>query len=145
MVVFVAHTGARGSEILRARIDDFNFESETVLIREKKKSKAKATTYRRVAMTKLLKNVMQECFAEHPGGQLAIVREGDAGPYSPSVHEAHKHFKHVLANSAWSRIWPETSSLTESVSITSLHSSRTIALQSDRAPSSLHLAPALSW
>lgn len=105
MFVFVAHTGARRSEILRSRIDDFNFESETVVIREKKKSKSKATTYRRVAMTRLLKSVMADWFARHPGGQLTIAGEGQSGVKTLSKDELHNHFKKALATSPkWSRI-----------------------------------------
>ena len=104
LFVFVAHTGARRSEILRARVDDFDFESETVVIREKKKSRSKATTYRRVAMTGLLKSVMADWFKEHPGGQLAIVRAGESGPDLLTKDEAHNHFKRTLANSKWNRI-----------------------------------------
>ena len=54
MFVFVAHTGARRSEILRAQIDDFDFQSKTVLIREKKRSHDKSLSYRRVRMSELL-------------------------------------------------------------------------------------------
>jgi len=105
MFVFVAHTGARRSELLRARIDDFDFDSETVLIREKKKSKSKATTYRRIAMTGLLKSVMRRWFDDHPGGQFAIARAGENGPEALTTTVAHNMFKRTLAHSPlWSRI-----------------------------------------
>jgi integrase len=45
MFMFVAHTGARRSEILRAQIDDFDFQSKTVLVREKKRSHDKSLSY----------------------------------------------------------------------------------------------------
>ena len=54
MFVFVAHTGARRSEIMRSQIDDFDFQSKTVLIREKKRSHDKSLSYRRVRMSDLL-------------------------------------------------------------------------------------------
>ena len=69
MFVFVAHTGARRSEILRAQVDDFDFQSRTVLIREKKRSHDKSLSYRRVRMSDLLVNTMQAWFAQHPGGR----------------------------------------------------------------------------
>ena len=72
MFVFAAHTGARRSEILRSQIDDFDFSSRTVLIREKKKSRSKSVTYRRVPMTELLCSTMTDWFARHPGGQYTI-------------------------------------------------------------------------
>ena len=40
MFVFAAHTGARRSEILRSQVDDFDFQSRTVQIREKKRDHA---------------------------------------------------------------------------------------------------------
>jgi len=57
MCVFAAHTGARRSEIVRSRIDDFDFGARTVQIREKKKSRRRATTFRRVPMTSVLQRV----------------------------------------------------------------------------------------
>jgi integrase len=59
MMIFVAHTGARRSELIRSRIDDFDFETRTVQIREKKRSRKQSITFRRVPMSKLLSNVMQ--------------------------------------------------------------------------------------
>jgi integrase len=111
MFVFVAHTGARRSEILRAQVDDFDFQSRTVLIREKKRSHDKSLTYRRVRMSDLLVTTMQDWFAKHPGGQFAICepvkimrgKTREVGvPLSRS--EAHDHFKRTLANSKWSKI-----------------------------------------
>lgn len=101
LFVFVAHTGARRSETLRARIDDFDFRSATVQIREKKKSRQLAMTYRRVDMTDLLAATMKEWFANHPGGQFAITADGK-GPIS--IHEAHDHFKRTLAKSKWDKL-----------------------------------------
>ena len=74
MFVFAAHTGARRSEILRSQIDDFDFSSRTVLIREKKKSRSKSVTYRRVPMTELLCSTMTDWFARHPGGPAPLGR-----------------------------------------------------------------------
>jgi integrase len=58
MFVFAAHTGIRRCELVRARIDDFDFEHDVVLIREKRKSRSRATTYRRVDLTERLRMVM---------------------------------------------------------------------------------------
>jgi integrase len=58
MLVFAAHTGARRSEIVRARIDDLDLRARTVLLREKKKSRTKAMTFRRVDMSPLLERVV---------------------------------------------------------------------------------------
>jgi integrase len=111
MFVFVAHTGARRSEILRAQIDDFDFKSKTVLIREKKRSHAKSLGFRRVHMSNLLIKTMQEWFARHPGGQHAIcepikILRGKTREIGVPVTrtEAHDHFKRTLADSKWSKI-----------------------------------------
>jgi integrase len=77
MFVFVAHTGARRSEILRSRIDDFDLENRTVQIREKKRDCAKAVTFRRVDLTPLLAQVTTEWFAQHPGGPHTFCIEPD--------------------------------------------------------------------
>ncbi len=111
MFVFAAHTGARRSEILRSQIDDFDFGSRMVLIREKKKSRSKAMTYRRVPMTDLLCKTMTEWFAQHPGGQYTICEtpetvRGKAGTECVGLtsSEAHCHFKRTLRNSQWGKI-----------------------------------------
>ncbi len=111
MFVFVAHTGARRSEILRAQIDDFDFQSKTVLIREKKRSHDKSLSYRRVRMSELLASTMQDWFAKHPGGQHAIcepvkiIRGKTREVGVPLTRtEAHDHFKRTLAGSKWSKI-----------------------------------------
>jgi integrase len=101
MFVLAAHTGARRSEIVRTRIDDFDFASGTVQIREKKKSRSLAMTYRRVDMTKLLADTMKAWFDKHPGGQFAITLDGK-GP--APVYEAHNHFKRTLAKSKWNKL-----------------------------------------
>ena len=105
MFVFVAHTGARRSEILRAQVDDFDFQSRTVLIREKKRNHDKSLTYRRVRMSDLLVNTMQEWFAQHPGGQYAIcepvkIMRGKTREVGVPLtrSEAHDHFKRTLAD-----------------------------------------------
>jgi integrase len=64
---FAAHTGARRSEILRASVADVDFASNTVLIREKKRSRGQRTT-RRVPLTPFLRSVLKTWLADHPGG-----------------------------------------------------------------------------
>ena len=68
LFVFLATTGTRRSEMMRSRIEDFNFESKTVLIREKKRDKSKMLTYRRLPMPDLLIRVIKEWLGKHPGG-----------------------------------------------------------------------------
>ena len=44
MFAFTAYTGARRSEVLRSRVDDFQFEANQVLIRERKRRKDRKRT-----------------------------------------------------------------------------------------------------
>jgi integrase len=111
MFVFVAHTGVRRSEMLRSQIDDFDFQSRNLLVREKKKSRTSAVTYRRIPMTDLLVEVMHEWFAIHPGGQQAICQcstttrgKRPGRPISLTRSVAHDHFKRTLEDSPWERI-----------------------------------------
>jgi integrase len=101
MFVFAAHTGARRSEMLRSRIDDFDFAGGVVTVREKKKDRSKVLTYRTVPMTPLLRATMTEWFAEHPGGQLTICQEPDL---LLTVQRAGQNFRRVLNDTKWARL-----------------------------------------
>jgi len=74
MFAFAAHTGARRSEILRSRIEDIDFETGEVTIREKKKDRTKEETYRHVPMTPLLRAALQEWLKSHPGGPYTFCK-----------------------------------------------------------------------
>jgi integrase len=67
MACFAAHTGARRSEMLRARVTDVDFEGRSVLIHEKKRVRGKRTT-RRVPLSPFLTAVLKDWLASHPGG-----------------------------------------------------------------------------
>lgn len=74
-LVVAAYTGARRAELFRARIEDFDFDSKLVLLREKKRSKAKET-FRTVDMIPLVERVVRNYFATaHPGGEVALCSE----------------------------------------------------------------------
>ncbi|QDT91722.1 tyrosine-type recombinase/integrase [Gimesia algae] len=111
MFVFVAHTGARRSEILRSRIEDFDFDTKIVKIREKKKVKNRNITFRHVDMTPLLYDIMKCWFENHPGGQFTICDDPeeisaglDEDELGMSKHKAQYHFKETLARIDWSKI-----------------------------------------
>ena len=111
MFVIAAHTGARRSEILRSQIDDIDFRSRTMLIREKKKNHEKSLTYRRVPMTKLLLDTLTQWLTQHPGGQFTIcepvkILRGKARQVGVPLtrSEAHDHFKRTLKGSKWEKI-----------------------------------------
>jgi integrase len=72
---FAAHTGARRSEILRALVTDVDFTGSTVLVREKKRTRGQRTT-RRVPLTPILKKVLREWLAIHPGGPALFCHAG---------------------------------------------------------------------
>jgi integrase len=72
---FAAHTGARRSEILRALVADVDFAGNTVLVREKKRSRGQRTT-RRVPLTPFLREVLREWLAIHPGGPALFCHAG---------------------------------------------------------------------
>jgi len=75
MVTTAAYTGARRSELLRMEVADIDFDAETVLVREKKRSRKQRTT-RRVALTPALSIVLKEWLAVHPGGRFLFCQAG---------------------------------------------------------------------
>jgi len=101
MFCLAAHTGARRSEILRSRVDDFDFVSETVTLREKKRDRSKELTFRTVPMSPYLKQVMKEWFVKHPGGQLTISEE-PGKPLTPQL--AAHHFRWTVDGSTWEKL-----------------------------------------
>ncbi len=102
MMVFVAHTSARRSEMVRSLIEDIDFRSRTVVIREKKKSRTKAMTYRRVDMSPLFYRVMQEWIQNHPGGQQTFSQPKGIGEVAPlTAWQAHHHLKKTMSTSDW--------------------------------------------
>jgi integrase len=72
---FAAHSGARRSEILRALVADVDITGNTVLVREKKRSRGQRTT-RRVPLTPFLKKVLRDWLAIHPGGPALFCHAG---------------------------------------------------------------------
>jgi integrase len=75
LVCFAAHTGARRSEMLRALVTDVDFTENTVLVRERKRSRGERTT-RRVPLTSFLKEVLSEWLRVHPGGPALFCHAG---------------------------------------------------------------------
>jgi integrase len=73
---FVAHTGARRREALRALVSDVDFEAMTVLVREKKRSRKQRTT-RRVPLTPFLAGVLRDWLAAHSGGPALFCQAGE--------------------------------------------------------------------
>jgi integrase len=98
MFCFTAFTGARRSEMLRSRIDDFDFAGGTVTIREKKRDRSKEFTFRTVPLAPALQEVMEEWFRDHPGGNLTICKRPNE---SVTVQMAAKAFRLAVDDSKW--------------------------------------------
>lgn len=97
MMAFVARTGARRSEAIRSHIDDFDFESRMVRIREKKRERGKIT-YRHVPMSPALIETMKAWLAVHPGGQRTFCEKLDE-PLDESM--TNHHFGWAMEASDW--------------------------------------------
>ena len=92
-----AHTGARRSELLRIEVTDVNFDDDTILIREKKRSRKQRTT-RRVSLTPFLKEVLAAWMRERGKGGTLFCK-GDGKAITP--REAHNYFQRGLRLSKW--------------------------------------------
>jgi len=108
MFAFAAYTGARRSEICRSQIDDFDFNENLILIRERKRRKNLSATTRFVPMHPELRKIMSEWLEKHPGGMQTIVlpqqmrgQKYRAVPLGVTPGKATKHFKTTLKNSEW--------------------------------------------
>ena len=97
-LVAAAHTGARRSELFRARVEDFDFEGKLVLLRELKRSRAKET-FRTVDLTPFLETVLRRYFdTDHPGGVVAFCSAANR----PLVDcQAWRTFRSAVAESRW--------------------------------------------
>lgn len=110
-VAFVAHTGARRSEMLRARVADVDFTGKMITLHEKKRVQGRNTT-RRVPLTPFLDRVLRDWLAMHPGGSFLFCQEelprnglsrgGINGSGSQlNRGKAYDHFRRVLGKSKW--------------------------------------------
>jgi integrase len=93
MFIFCAHTGARRSEMARARLADL--ADGFITLRERKRSRETKTT-RRVPLSGLLQQVIGEWMIAHPGGPLFH----DGGQPFTRKALAH-HFNYTLRGSKW--------------------------------------------
>lgn len=75
MLLTAAHTGARRSELLAARVEDVDLAGGTLLIREKKRLKGQRS-FRRVPLTDELEKVLRAWLENHPGGQHLFCQAG---------------------------------------------------------------------
>lgn len=106
MTVFAAQTGARRSELVRARVNDLDLRSKSVVIHEKKRVRGKQTT-RRVPLTAGNLQAIESWLRQHPGGPWLFCRErtdGESGGRQLTVKEVAHHFNAVLSGSKWTGI-----------------------------------------
>jgi len=108
MFAFAAYTGARRSEICRSQIDDFDFDENVILIRERKRRKNLSATTRFVPMHPGLRQVMLDWFEKHPGGQQTLVlplqmrgQKKRCENLDVTPDKATVHFKAALRESKW--------------------------------------------
>jgi integrase len=83
MFAMAIYTGARRSELMRSRIDDFDFGAGRAWIREKKRKRGREST-RTVDLHPALAAIMKDWFGRHPGGQYTLARD-DGCPLVPDL------------------------------------------------------------
>lgn len=98
MFCLAAHTGMRRSEMMRARVEDIDFEGETILVREKKKQKGKRTI-RRAPLSPFLAGVLKDWLASHPGGHALFLDPERGDPLT--VKEAYGIFRRAVDGTKW--------------------------------------------
>ncbi len=101
MMMFAAYTGARRSELVRSRLDDLDFHSGMIRIREKKRSREYSLSYRYVPMAERLSVLLQNWVKRHPGGQNTLVSEDGT---AITAKMATYHLRATIDNSRWSRL-----------------------------------------
>lgn len=110
MCCMAAHTSARRSEMIRAQVNDVDFDAGMLTIREKKRVRGRQTT-RRVPLSPFLTDVMKAWLATHPGGNHLFCRgkvarsrtRRDAGS-ALTRNEAHDHLQRTLGGSKWGAV-----------------------------------------
>jgi integrase len=92
MIACAALTGARRSELMQSRIEDFDFAHRQITIREKKRTRG--DSYRMVDMHRRLIPIMNEHFSHnHPGGQFAFC---NADRSQVAKHEMNNRFRRAV-------------------------------------------------
>lgn len=108
MLMTTAHTGARRSELIAVRVEDVDFQSGTIQIREKKRVKGQRS-YRLVPMSIDLEKVLRDWIERHPGGrnlfchrlQVPRSKKRRTACVPLTRNEAHDHFQRLVADSKW--------------------------------------------
>jgi integrase len=96
MMVMAAHTGARRSELIRARLEDVDLDAGVVTLREKKRSRGTRTT-RRVPISSLLAEALRLLMEQQQGKEYLF---GD-GHTPLTVQTTHNAFERAIGDSKW--------------------------------------------
>jgi integrase len=96
MFLCAAHTGARRSELIRAKAEDVDLAGGTITIREKKRTRGMSTT-RSVPLSKLLTAVLRDWMQERKA--MPCLFGPGTKPMSPQA--AQHAFERVLRGSKW--------------------------------------------
>ncbi len=110
-LLFVAHTGARRSEMIRSHVEDFDWDEGIVRIREYKRKRS-TMTYRNVPMSTQLREAFEAYFKDQHTGRFSIaidpktaeieVAQGDVEGYVAwAVKKATDSFRQVFKGSKW--------------------------------------------
>lgn len=94
--VFVAHTGTRRSEMMRARTEDLDLTARTMTIREKKRAKGRRTT-RQVPLSTRLSELLTS-WLQHRDGARLVFGHG-SGILTPQT--VHQSFERAVKDSKW--------------------------------------------
>ena len=110
MVLMAAHTGVRRSEILRSLVQDFDLESNMVVIREKKRAKGRRTT-RVVPLSPVLATTIGEWLKTHPRCKYTFCQRMNAteaekgAEFAPiAADQATDLLNRCLAGTDWAKI-----------------------------------------
>ena len=99
MMVCAAHTGARRSELIRSEIDDLDFATKTISVREKKRIRGQISM-RSVPMSPFLEMVLTDWIENHPGGNFTFCMD-PPGHKELTPTQASSHFNRTLSGSEW--------------------------------------------
>jgi integrase len=113
MAMMAAHTGARRSELCRSLRDDIDFESGSLLVREKKRQKGRET-FRHVPLSPRLRSTLLDWFSIAPlsvytfpaDHRVSRKRNANRRENSESVSpdEATDHLSQTLSRTRWGKI-----------------------------------------
>jgi len=102
MVALAAYTGMRRSEICRSLMTDIDLEGRNILVREKKRNKAKRT-FRQVPLTTELVELLSDWFSNNYPGQATFpsVLKANSNGNAVTPAEATDHLEQAVRHSKW--------------------------------------------